>query len=69
MEYANQAERSHTTLVEAFRNMPMDEEELLENGNSNLEVCAVCKFHITFKGKKLFLGSFLSKRLELVEDI
>lgn len=56
MEYANQADRSHTTLVEAFRNMHVDEEELLENGDSNLEVHS---FH----------GSCLFNRLKLVEDI
>lgn len=44
VEYANQADRSHATLVEAFRNMHVDEEELLENGDSNLEVCAVFNF-------------------------
>lgn len=55
MEYANQADRSHTTLVEAFRNMHVDEEELLENGDANLEVCAVSKLRITLKVKSSVL--------------
>nr|GMD37286.1 coatomer subunit beta'-2 isoform X1 [Ipomoea batatas] len=37
-EYFNQADRSTTNLVEAFRNMRMDEEEPLQNGDLDHEV-------------------------------
>lgn len=38
-EYVNHADKSHITLVEAFRNMQVEEEEQpLENGDSNHEV-------------------------------
>ncbi|KAI6690016.1 hypothetical protein NL676_026844 [Syzygium grande] len=41
-EYLNYSDRSHTTLVEAFRNMQVEEEnEPLENGDSNHEVTEV----------------------------
>ncbi|KAB1210447.1 Coatomer subunit beta'-2 [Morella rubra] len=34
-EYANHANRSHHTLVEAFRTMQVDDEEPLENGDAH----------------------------------
>lgn len=37
-QYINHADKSHVTLVEAFRNMQIEEEEPLENGDSNHEV-------------------------------
>jgi len=36
-EYINHADRSHLTLVEAFRNMQVDDEEPLENGDADHE--------------------------------
>lgn len=37
-EYVNHVDKSHTTLVEAFRNMQIEEEEALENGDFDHEV-------------------------------
>jgi len=38
-EYVKQADKSHITLVEAFRNMQIEEgDQPLENGDSNHEV-------------------------------
>ncbi|KAL8089985.1 hypothetical protein AgCh_039446 [Apium graveolens] len=37
VEYLNLSNRSNANLVEAFKNMQMDEEETLENGGSNYE--------------------------------
>lgn len=37
-QYISHADKSHVTLVEAFRNMQIEEEEPLENGDSNYEV-------------------------------
>lgn len=42
-EYVNHADKSHLTLVEAFRNMQVDEEEPLENGDADHEVYRGCK--------------------------
>lgn len=40
-EYMNITNRSRASLVEAFRNMQMDEEETLENGGSDYEVAQI----------------------------
>lgn len=45
-EYPNFADRSHTNLVEAFRNLQMEEGEPLENGDANHEVY-IC-IHFSF---------------------
>jgi len=45
-EYINHADRSHLTLVEAFRNMQVDDEEPLENGDADHEVYSAYGFHI-----------------------
>ncbi|CAB4303182.1 unnamed protein product [Prunus armeniaca] len=37
-EYVNHVDKAHITLVEAFRNLQVDEEEPLENGEANHEV-------------------------------
>uniref|UniRef100_A0A803NZY7 Coatomer subunit beta' n=1 Tax=Cannabis sativa TaxID=3483 RepID=A0A803NZY7_CANSA len=37
-EYLHHADKSHMTLVEAFRNLQVEEEELLENGDASYEV-------------------------------
>lgn len=45
-EYVNHADKAHVTLVEAFRNMQVDEEEPFENGDADHEVYGGCKIHI-----------------------
>lgn len=39
-DYVNHVDKSHITLVEAFRNMQLEEEETLDNGEYDHEVHA-----------------------------
>jgi hypothetical protein len=56
-EYVKHADRSHLTLVEVFRNLHVDDEEPLENGDADHEVHSAYIFYITSSGKCLW--SFL----------
>lgn len=46
-EYLNYADKSHMTLVEAFRNMQLEEEEPLENGDASYEVHAEMQYFVS----------------------
>jgi coatomer subunit beta' len=46
-QYINHADKPHITLVEAFRNMHIEEEEPLENGDSNHELTEQNEEHYT----------------------
>jgi coatomer subunit beta' len=45
-EYISHVDRSHLTLVEVFKNMQIDGEEPLENGDADHEVHSAYIFYI-----------------------
>lgn len=48
-EYVNHVDKAHITLVEAFRNLQVDEEEPLENGEANHEVYNGCQLYFSWR--------------------